>query len=59
MLNDKNYRVENIVAKGEIAHYEQVLLLAQCFQKSSAAETSKSVCTCMWERKGIYKGRFD
>ena len=31
-------RVENIVEKGEIAHYEQFLLLPQCFQKSTAAE---------------------
>ena len=41
-------RVETIVAKGEIACYEQFLLLSQCFQKSSAAEASKSVCmTCV------------
>ena len=26
-------RVENIVAKGKISHYEQFLLLPQCFQK--------------------------
>ena len=32
-----------MVAKGEIAHYEQFLLLSQCFQKSSAAETSENV----------------
>ena len=37
-------RVENIVAKEEIAHYEQILLLSQCFQKSSAAKASESVC---------------
>ena len=30
--------VENIVAKGEIAHYEQFILLPQYFQMSSAAE---------------------
>ena len=41
--------VENIEAKGEIAHHEkQVLLLPQCFKKSSAAEALESVC--MWER---------
>ena len=34
--------------KGEIAHYEQFLLLPQCFQKSSAVEMSESVY--MWER---------
>ena len=27
--------VENIVGKEEIAHYEQYLLFAQCFQKLS------------------------
>ena len=35
-------KVENIVAKGEIA-YEQFLLLPQCFQKLSAADASKGV----------------
>ena len=36
------------MAKGEIAHHEQFHLWPQCFQKSSAAEASESVC--MWER---------
>ena len=36
-------KVENIVAKGEIARFEQFLLLTQCFQMSSAAEASESV----------------
>ena len=36
--------VENSVANGEIARIEQFLLLPQCFQKSSPAETSESVC---------------
>ena len=40
-------RVENIVAKGEISHYEQFDLLSQCFQKSSAAEESKRIY--MWD----------
>ena len=35
--------VEDIVAKGKIARFKQVLLLSQCFQKSSAAEASESV----------------
>ena len=30
-------KYENIVAKVEIAHFEQLLLLSQCIQKSSAA----------------------
>ena len=33
-------RVDNIVAKGEISHVEQFLLLPQCFQKLSAADAS-------------------
>ena len=41
-------KVENIVAKGEIAHHEQFHLWPQCFQKSSAAISSK--CVCRWER---------
>ena len=41
-------KVENIVAKGEIACFEQFFLLSQCFQKLSAAEVSKSLY--MWER---------
>ena len=36
-------KVENIVAKGEIAHYEQFLILPQCFQMSSASEASEGV----------------
>ena len=41
-------KVENIVAKVEIAHHEQFLLLSQCFQNMSAAKAPESVC--MWER---------
>ena len=40
--------VENIVAKGEIARFQQFLHLPHCFQKSSAADASK--CVCKWER---------
>ena len=32
-------QVENIVGKGEIAHYEQFLLFPQCFQRISNAGT--------------------
>ena len=35
--------VENIASKGEIALFEQFILLSQSFQKSSAAEASESV----------------
>ena len=36
-------KVENIMAIEETACFEQFLLLSVCFQKSSAAEASKSV----------------
>ena len=35
--------VENIVKKGEIARYEQFLLLPQCFHKLSVVDASKLV----------------
>ena len=40
--------IENIEAKGEIARFEQFLLLSKCFQQSSGAEASESLY--MWER---------
>ena len=49
MLN----KVENIVAKGETAHYEQFLLWPQCFQKSSAAIASKCVYRLERVKTGI------
>ena len=36
-------KVENIVAKGEIARFELFLLLSLYFKKLSAAEASESV----------------
>ena len=39
-----NKKVENIVAKGEIANLEQFLLSPWCFQKLSAAKSSESIC---------------
>ena len=36
-------RVENMVTKGEIANYEQFLLLSQGFQKTLAEEASESI----------------
>ena len=36
-------KVENVVANGEIAQFEQFFLLSQCLQKSSSAEASESV----------------
>ena len=38
-------RVEHIVAKVEIARFEQFLLLPQCFQKSTVGDASKCVYT--------------
>ena len=35
-----NKKIENFVSKGEIARFEQFLLLSQYFQKSSAAYAS-------------------
>ena len=43
--------VENMVAKGEIARFEQFLLSSQCFQKSSAANATE------WSASG--KGLID
>ena len=39
--NDRKFSqgVENTLGKGEIARYEQFLLLPQCFQKTCAADT--------------------
>ena len=47
------------LAKGEIARFEQFLLLSQCFQKLSAAEVSESVY--MWEGLTLshFKMHFD
>ena len=39
--------VENTVAKGEIAHYEQFLLFPQCLQKACFPGASKGVI--VWE----------
>ena len=41
-------RVENTVGKGEIARYEQFLLFALCFQKTSFLEVSKGVVVWEW-----------
>ena len=35
--------VENIVGKEDIARYEQILLILQCFQKLSVVDTLKGV----------------
>ena len=49
-MGKKNFcnRVENTVGKGEIACHKQFLLIPQCFQKTSTADTKKS--GLVWER---------
>ena len=44
--------VEDIVARGEIAHHEQFHPFPQCFQNLSTAETSE--CVCMGEMFKYY-----
>ena len=36
--------IENLSAKGEIAHHEQFIRLSQCFQQLSAAEATEHIC---------------
>ena len=43
---------ENIVGKGEIARYEQLLLFPQCFQKLSTHES------CILHMKAVFYERF-
>ena len=48
--NNKKFSewVENTVDKGEIARYEQFLLLPQCFQKACFPGASKVVIVWEW-----------
>ena len=48
-------RFENIVANGEIAHYEQFLHLPHSFQKSTAADTTKCM-TYLTRMERVAKG---
>ena len=41
-------RVENSMAKGEIARYEQFLLFPHCFQKTCTADSKKK--GLVWKR---------
>ena len=41
-------RVENTVGQGEIARYEQFLLVPQCFQKACFPGASKGVIVWEW-----------
>ena len=45
-------RVENVAADEEATHFEQFLLLLQCFQMPFAACVSE--CTCMQVGKCLY-----
>ena len=47
-MDDLWLKLENIVAKGEIARFEKFLLLSLCFQKA--------VC-CRGVRKRLYEGK--
>ena len=47
--------VENTVGKGDIACYEQFLLLPQCFQKACFLGASKGVLVWEWVNV-IYRG---
>ena len=51
--NSKN-RVENTVGKGEIALYEQFLLIPRCFQKACFPGESKGVIVWEWVNRSIY-----
>ena len=44
----ENYRVENTVEKGEIAHCEQFLFFPQCLRKACTTDTQKP--GFVWER---------
>ena len=52
--------VENIVGKGEIARYEQLVLFPQCFQKLIVADVSKWVSlekrlnTVFWKSRAVF-----
>ena len=41
MLIQLSARAENVVGKGEIAHYEQFLLFPQYFQNTSVVDVLK------------------
>ena len=44
-------RVENTVEKGEIARYEEFLLVPQCFQKACSQGASKGVIVWEWVKQ--------
>ena len=47
---------ENVVAKGEIARFEQLPLLKQCFQKSFAGNASN--CVYNWKKFKPFPGTY-
>ena len=48
-MDNLRLKVENIVAKGEFARFEQFLLLSLCFQK---AVCCRSIIKRLYEGKG-------
>ena len=48
MAESSPERIENNVGKGEIARFEQFLLIPQCFQKTYTPDTYKP--GLVWER---------
>ena len=50
--------VENIMGKGEIAHYKQFLLFPQCFQKACFPGASKGVVVWEWVRPLLHRYSF-
>ena len=42
-MDNLSLKVENIVAKGEIARFEQFILLSPCFQKAVCCRGAESV----------------
>ena len=54
--NKLSKQVENMVGQGEIAHYEQVLLFPQCFQKACFPGASKGVIVLEWVKGIFYPG---
>ena len=49
--------LENTVGKGEIARYEQFLLLPQCFQMACFRGTSKGVVVWEWVNPSLIHSR--
>ena len=51
-------KLVNIVAKGEIAHLEQFLLLSLCFQRAACCRGCRGVRKRLYEGKGLFYALF-